>query len=262
MAGETPTRAGHSSARRAPAASCAEHALAIALDPAVVHILHRRGGRRLHALRSSSRASVQLDRGSGVLYVSGSEETLYEVQRQLSSLQGPRRKVSELVWNELMRTRTRMVASQPHEGFLAWLQRMTGCHVHVERDRREVRLFGTDSEVEAADELLQKMAQACCRERVEVPVDAPPPDAMELHMLAQHCGVTLCVGVGYVEVMGLQAPVVLAKDELQQHFEELRACYVDPLPDFTLPYVEDCTASDPANFVHAPMACTRAVLGH
>ncbi|CAK0840364.1 unnamed protein product, partial [Prorocentrum cordatum] len=123
------------------------------LDPELLSILCRRGRRRLRLLQLETRANIWIDRGRGVLHASGPEAALGELQRQLASLRGPRKNVSAAVWSELMRTRTN--SKDPEEGLVARLQQESGCRIHIERDRHQVRIFGPSDEVRVCERLIE-----------------------------------------------------------------------------------------------------------
>lgn len=184
------------------------------LDPELLSILCRRGRRRLRLLQLETRANIWIDRGRGVLHASGPEAALGELQRQLASLRGPRKNVSAAVWSELMRTRTK--SKDPEEGLVARLQEESGCRIHIERDRHQVRIFGPSEEVAVCERLLEELDAECVEELVPRAVDATLLKTPALDALAQACGVTLRADKGTITVLGTRSAVREAAIELCQ----------------------------------------------
>jgi len=191
-------------------------AIDIALDPELLTTFCRRGRRRLRDIQSSCQAAVKLDRARGVLRVVGPESSIHAVRRQLASLGGPRRSVPAAVWAELMRTRTMRQSSQAR---VARLQQESGCRVHIERSRQEVRLFGPGEGVAVADKLLEELATLCTEEAVPLGLNGPVASPV-LQALAHSCSVTLRVEERQVVVLGLRAAVANAVEELKSYLAD------------------------------------------
>lgn len=183
----------------------------------------RRSRRRFRELQESTEAQVKLDRNRGCLRVSGSEEAVAAVQRQLDSLTGPRIHVEAAVWAELMRTRTLQDSSL---SAVAQLQEASGVRLHIERSRREIRLFGAADGVEVAEKILEELFARC----VEVSVrctERPEKFSEVLEAVANSCAVTIHVpqeetdgGEGLVTVLGQKASVHKAAEELRSYFAD------------------------------------------
>lgn len=192
----------------------------IQLDAELLNILCRRGRRRLRLIQAECRVSARLDRARGILHLSGTEAALQEVRRHLSTLRGPRKAVSAAVWAELMRTRT--VADSAEEGLVAWIQQESGCRIHIERTRQEVRIFGPADEVAVADRMLEDLERNCSEEVLSLPQSCPPerlsPPALD--ELAQTCAVTLRIDDGRVLVLGLRSAVVEAVGRLAHYLAD------------------------------------------
>ena len=109
----------------------------IPLDEDLFGLLSRRR-KHLRGLREATQSIVRLDRARGCLSVTGTESSISEVKQLLTSLGGLRQNVGAPVWAELMRTRT----VQRNDAALARIQAESGCRVHIERQQREVRIFG------------------------------------------------------------------------------------------------------------------------
>mmetsp|Transcript_124389 Transcript_124389/g.265061 ORF Transcript_124389/g.265061 Transcript_124389/m.265061 type:complete len:487 (-) Transcript_124389:131-1591(-) len=192
-------------------------AIEIALDPELLTIFCRRGRRRLRDIQMSCQAAVKLDRARGVLRVSGPESSIHAVRRSLASLTGPRRPVPAAVWAELMRTRTMNYSAQ---ATIARLQQESGCRIHIERSRQEVRIFGPGGGIALANKLLDELAKTCTEEVVSL--GSLPPVAPEmLQTLARACCVTLRVEEGQIAVLGVRVAVDNA-------VKELKRCIADP----------------------------------
>lgn len=196
----------------------------IPLSDDLISSFCRRSRRRFREIQDATEAQVKLDRNRGVLRVCGSAEAVGAVQRQLESLGGPRIHVDAAVWAELMRTRTLQDRSL---SAVAHLQQASGCRIHIERSRREVRLFGAADSVEIAEKILEDLVSRC----VEVSVRSPGlPEGDEfsevLEALANSCAVTFYVPTemdgreGLVTVLGVKASVHTAAEELRRYFAD------------------------------------------
>lgn len=188
----------------------------IELDPEMMSTLCRRGRRRLRDIQVTCQAVVKLDRMHNILRVYGPEEVILAVRRQLASLGGPRKAVSPAVWAELMRTRTELDTTQ---SAVAQIQHESGCRIHIERSRLEVRLFGPDEGIAVAENLLEEIAQDCTEEALPLPVGSVA--ASVLQSVAHSHGVTICVEEEQIVTFGRTAQVKSAMEELASYSENL-----------------------------------------
>lgn len=188
-----------------------EQTVELVIDPEVLGALYRRGRRRLRAIQSSSQAALKLDRLRGVLQVTGTKESISDVQRQLESISGSHMAVSYPVWAELMRTRAEPDVCQ---SAVARIQYESGCRIHIERTAQEIQLFGPKDTAFLAQHLLHKFERMCVEEMVEVDC---PMDDLSLHKLeefAQQYAVTLSVSEKYVAILGMKQAVAEAAKDL------------------------------------------------
>jgi len=110
-----------------------------------------------------------------------------------------------------MRTRT---MQDPDQAIVTRLEQETGCRVHIERSRREVRLFGPSPGAQAASKRLDELGAMCCEEVVPVPIGNVSPEALQV--LAHDCRVTLRVEDMQIVVLGLQDYVNKATFDLKK----------------------------------------------
>jgi len=182
----------------------------------LLSMLCRRGQRRLRMLQASCQVSARLDRSRSVLLVCGSDAAIRDVRKQLESFGGKRRMVPAAVWAELMRTRTMHEGTQ---GLVAQLQQESGCRIHIERDRQEVRIFGPSEDVEVAESLLEELEEACTEQRV--PVDDPSClNIFVLHAMARAFNVILRMDSGFIVALGFHTAVAIATQELKRYIKE------------------------------------------
>mmetsp|Transcript_39197 Transcript_39197/g.73086 ORF Transcript_39197/g.73086 Transcript_39197/m.73086 type:complete len:397 (+) Transcript_39197:19-1209(+) len=171
----------------------------------------RRGRRRLHEIEEATKASVKLDRARGLLRVVGTEDAINAVEHQLECMTGPRKEISRAAWAELMRTRT----GRDEGVALAQIQTQSGCRVHIERSRNEVRLFGPKNAVAMADKLLDDLQKMC----VERLVSAPTANLnlATLNDLAQALCVTFRLENDIIFILGLKVAVSDASHQLSNY---------------------------------------------
>jgi len=191
----------------------------IPLDEDLLGSFCRRGRRRLRELQEATQTIVRLDRARGCLSVTGTQSCISVVKRHLASLGGPRRDVGAPVWAELMRTRT----VQRDEAALARIQAESGCRVHIERQQREVRLFGPVDSVALAESRLKELEEECGEdvvlESLDTETDLETLQA-SLEPLAMDYNVTLCIDKSLgLRVFGLKAGVKAASAELNELLE-------------------------------------------
>jgi len=146
------------------------------------------------------------------LQVVGSETGIQAVRRQLESFAGPRKPVPTAVWAELMRTRMHSTTALIS---VATIQEETGCRVHIERSRCEVRLFGDVQGVRQASERIDELATRCIESFVPLAGCSDIP-AEELQNLAHDNRVTFFQESGKIVVYGLKDAVSKAVVSLQE----------------------------------------------
>jgi len=212
---------------QAAAADSGYNWLTIAIDKDTLSDLSRRRRRRLRELQKATGVLLKFDRVKGCLQALGDEESLQKVQQRLATCRGPRKQVSLAVWAELMRTRKLLAEEGGQSGLLSQLQQLTGCRIHIERNREEVRLFGEDEVVGRAWQLLDSFESLCCGERIWLNTAAKALDTAVLHGIAEGCGVSLRLEVASVHVLGLKQLVPSAAQEI--------ACYITEPISYKLP---------------------------
>lgn len=239
------------------AGAAAGPGVAIQLDPELLNMLYRRSRRRLRDIRAMCHAGLKLDRVRSTLYVTGTPEAIEAVRMQLEHLGGPIKQLPAAVWMELMRTRT--LKSGP-QATIARLQEASGCRIHIERGRQEVRLFGPKDQVAVASELLDKFARTCVDEAVPVADPAIFP-AMVLQAIAHAFSVTLRVEDKQIRALGICESVTQAVGELEKYLLDPQSYDVGSLPkapkyEEELP--EQDTADEAAVAAPAPRAAPEA----
>jgi len=184
----------------------------IALDPEVLSSLCRRGRRHLRAIQSSCQVQLRLDRVRGVLHAVGSPEAIQNAQNRLESLGGPSKEVSLAVWTELMRTRT---AQEGPEAHLTQMQESSGCRIHIDRQKQEVRLFGPCDTVALADKLLDEFSIRVVESIVPVGNCMPSSAVLENFALKKH--VTMQPNGDRIIITGMHQRVQEAEAEITNH---------------------------------------------
>lgn len=200
--------------------------VAIQLDPELLNMLYRRSRRRLRDIRAMCHAGLKLDRVRSTLHVTGTPEAIEAVRSQLEHLGGPVKSLSAAVWMELLRTRT--LTSGP-QATIVRMQEASGCRIHIERGRQEVRLFGPKDQVVVAAELLDKFAESCVDEAVPV-ADPTVFPAMVLQAIAHAFSVTLRVEDKEIRALGIRESVAKAVGELQKYLRGPESYDVGSLP--------------------------------
>jgi len=199
----------------------------ISLDPELLNTLYRRSRRRLRDIQASCQALLKLDRARSSLRVSGSEEAVRSVRRHLENLSGPCKPLAPAVWAELMRTRTLRYSSR---ATIAHMQNQSGCRIHIERGRQEVRLFGPKEGIAVAVRLLDEFAETCGEEVVSVGSQISALSSDKLQALAHAFGITLRLEDQDVVVLGIRASVVEASRELRRYVSDPEGYSVESLP--------------------------------
>mmetsp|Transcript_67335 Transcript_67335/g.130117 ORF Transcript_67335/g.130117 Transcript_67335/m.130117 type:complete len:446 (+) Transcript_67335:106-1443(+) len=189
------------------------------LDADVLSALCRRSRRRLRDIEARCQVTMKIDRLRCVLRTSGSEASIRAALRQIACMSGQRKSVAVAVWAELMRTRT---IQQPgtSKATIARLQQQSGCRVHIERSRCEVRLFGVPDGIDMASRLIDELEDICTEEPVHAEnVSQFPMSTLEA--FARRGNVTLCIEEDSIIVRGLT-------DAAARTAEELRAYVANP----------------------------------
>jgi len=184
----------------------------IALDPEVLSSLCRRGRRHLRAIQASCHVQLRLNRVRGVLHVVGSPEAIQNVQKRLESLGGPSKEVSLAVWTELMRTRT---TQDGPEAYLTQIQESSGCRIHIDRQKQEVRLFGPRDAVALADKLLDEFSTCVVQSIIPVGNCMPSIAVLENFALKKH--VTVQPDGDRIIITGMRQHVQEAEAEITNH---------------------------------------------
>jgi hypothetical protein len=216
--------------------------VSVALEPEVLDSLSRRGRRRLKDIQSTCQVTAKLDKMAGLLHISGHEEGVDSAKRLIVGLGGPRVAVNIAVWAELLRTRTLQEGSQ---AIMAKIQSESGCRIHIERSRHEVRLFGDREAVVAAHKLLEQLNGDC----MEAAVPMTPESHMQsaLHALAHECGVTLRLDETQVGVLGMRGAVCKAVKELERCLADPEALSHYHPPEETLENPQGALVNTPAH---------------
>lgn len=213
----------------------------IALDADLLNTLYRRSRRRLRDIQSACQALLKLDRARSTLRISGSQESIQAVQRQLENLSGPCKSLAAAVWAELMRTRTLRYSSQ---AIIAHMQNKSGCRIHIERSRQEVRLFGPKEGIGMADKLLDEFAETCCEEAVSVANPTTALSSPTLQALAHAFGVTFRVEDRQIVVLGVISSVSAACAELRRYVADPANYSVENLPKASESEAEEAAAEE------------------
>eukprot|EP00441_Pelagodinium_beii_P040398 CAMPEP_0197638248 /NCGR_PEP_ID=MMETSP1338-20131121/13230_1 /TAXON_ID=43686 ORGANISM="Pelagodinium beii, Strain RCC1491" /NCGR_SAMPLE_ID=MMETSP1338 /ASSEMBLY_ACC=CAM_ASM_000754 /LENGTH=319 /DNA_ID=CAMNT_0043210795 /DNA_START=108 /DNA_END=1067 /DNA_ORIENTATION=+ len=160
---------------------------------------------------------MKLERPRDVLVISGSQAGIAAARKQIEGLAGPRRAVSAEVWAELMRTRA--MPSTSSKVSVERVHELSGCRLHIERQTKEVRIFGPREAVAIASRLLDEMAELCSKEELQsVDKDLLEPEVIEV--ISNACGVTVSMQDSAVTVLGLRNAVAKAAQELRASVED------------------------------------------
>jgi hypothetical protein len=187
----------------------------VLLEPELFNSLLRRGRRRLKDIQASCQVNMRLDKLHGVLHITGSEHCVGAARHLIAGLGGPRKIVRKAVWAELLRTRT---LQSGEEANVARIQQESGCRIHIERSRQEVRLFGHAEAIAIAEKLLKELDQECIEKTVPMKVGASTSPALQA--LAHSCGVTLQLEENQILVLGLQDSVNEAVKDLNRYLHD------------------------------------------
>lgn len=164
--------------------------------------------------------AFKVDRLNKGVQVHGPESQLEEVRLCIVGLADPPLQVPPKVWAELMRTR--------HEGpsaIVEVIQKQSGCRLHIERTRHEVRLFGDTKAIGEATELLSDLADKCSEEAVLLK-QGSWPSAEALQSMALKNKVTFRCEEHQVIALGLTEAVSAAVKELYDSMSQ-REKHVD-----------------------------------
>jgi len=189
-----------------------EMTVTIPLSPELLNSLHRRRWRHLRGIEKTCKASIRLDRANSTLLVSGTEESVAAVKHRLAGLNGPRRMVSTAVWAELMRTRT---LQDSRQSVLMRLQEESGCRIHIERSSREVRIFGTEADVQVAEQLLDDLDASVTEAALDI--DVSLISELVLESLMHSRGVMVQVEGGSIKIFGKKDAVSNAVEDIREY---------------------------------------------
>uniref|UniRef100_A0A7S1W2J9 Uncharacterized protein n=1 Tax=Alexandrium catenella TaxID=2925 RepID=A0A7S1W2J9_ALECA len=188
----------------------------IMLGPELLSTLCRRSRRRLRDIQANCQVAMKLDRTRCVLRIFGPEACIEAAQKQLSSLGGPRKTVPAAVWAELMRTRTLQSSKQ---AIVLLIQELSGCRIHIERSRHEVRIFGPQDGIVVAEKLLEELEKRCAQ-KVLPAHDPASLDVDVLQKISEELGVAVQLEEAEVVVMGLADRVPIAVREISKYMED------------------------------------------
>lgn len=211
----------------------------------------KRSRRRFVEIQNATQAQLKLDRVRGCLRVAGTEQSIAAVHKHLEGLVGPRIHVGAGVWAELMRTRTLMDSSK---AAVAHLQETSGCRIHIERSRQEVRLFGSSASVKIAEKILEELALECEEVLVPAPAEILERSTEVLESLAHACAVTFRLDASEgVTVLGTKASVRRAVEELRRHVADPQNCLVNRSHDMPKPASAESSPKQPLGMVTSKM---------
>jgi len=133
----------------------------MSLDPGTLGTLSRRGHARLRQLQSQTpEVRLSLDNVRSALLLTGPANRMDHLRQQVAGLLGRPKKVPVALWAELMRTR------KSDDGLVARLQRFSGSRIHIDRDKYELCIYGSDEQFSIASGLLDVVEKECIRERL------------------------------------------------------------------------------------------------
>lgn len=187
----------------------------VQLGPELLSTLCGRSRRRLRDIQSSCQVVMKLDRVRGGLRIYGPEAAIEAAQRQLSSLGGPRKTVPGAVWAELFRTRTLQTSKQ---SIVLHLQELSGCRIHIERSRHEVRIFGPQDSTAVAEKLLEELEKLTTEAAVPT---GDAADSLKIQDIAEELGVTARLDETEVVLLGLKDRVQLAVREISKYMDHM-----------------------------------------
>mmetsp|Transcript_107010 Transcript_107010/g.201605 ORF Transcript_107010/g.201605 Transcript_107010/m.201605 type:complete len:500 (+) Transcript_107010:77-1576(+) len=145
----------------------------------------------------------------------GGSETL---RGQPGSPKGLQKEVPAAVWSELMRTR--FAAEDPQQA-LARIQLESGCRIHIDRHKKQVRIFGLQDSMQVAVQLLDDLAADCTEEVVALDEVALSEERLlELDHLAQAYHVTIRAETARLVVLGHRPAVAEALPALDKIFSQ------------------------------------------
>jgi len=145
-----------------------------------------------------------------ILDVTGSEQAIHAVRTKMRSMIGACTFLPAPLWAELLRTRREGTTGEDRVT-IAHIQSVTGCHLHVERERQEVRVTGSDGCLFHSFQLLEELASEC----VTVDCGFVKVSEVMLEALAVQCDVTFRLQSGKVAIFGL-------RDSVREAFHEVR----------------------------------------
>lgn len=160
-----------------------------------------------------------------ILDVTGSEQAIDAVRTELRSMIGARTFLPAPLWAELLRTRREGTMGK-NRVTIAHIQSVTGCHMHVERERQEVRVTGGDGCLFQSLQLLEELASECVMEDCGI----MKVSEVTLEALAVKCGVTFRVQSGELAIFGLRDSVRKALHEVRKAENEVRG--IAPVSSF------------------------------
>jgi len=175
----------------------------IPLDPGMLGSLSRRGHARLRTLQSQTpEVRLSLDLARGVLLLTGPGHRMDDLRQQIAGLLGRPKKVPLALWAELMRTR------KSNDGLIARLQQFSGSRIHIERDKYELCIYGSDEQFSVVNGLLDHVAKDCIEERLWLDTSQIGEQKLnELPELAEACGIAIHMKGNEMIVLGMRDAV-------------------------------------------------------
>jgi hypothetical protein len=124
------------------------------------------------------------------------------LQTQVAGLLGKPTHVSLALWAELMRTR------KASDGIVSKIQHLTGSRIHIEREKHELCIYGSNEQFSMAISLLDHLENDCIEEHLKLDTSQIGlQQTTDLTGLAESNGVTLQLGDNEITVLGRKEAV-------------------------------------------------------
>lgn len=186
---------------------------AMSLDADLLRTFAGRRRRRIRDIASNHGADVRIDRIRGEVVISGPVEKVGLVRDAIRCLRSSLKEISQVLWAEFMRTRL-----MPTLSLAANLENLTGARVHIERAQKQVRIFGEEAHIAAAEEAIDRLECQCMW--WAVPVRVVDVGGQEIvAIVAEQFGVTILAETRHLIVMGMRHAVPRCVLHLYKIFE-------------------------------------------
>jgi len=181
----------------------------MSLDPGTLGTLSRRGHARLRQLQSQTpEVRLSLDNVRSALLLTGPANRMDHLRQQVAGLLGRPKKVPVALWAELMHTR------KSDDGLVARLQRFSGSRIHIDRDKYELCIYGSDEQFSIASRLLDVVEKECIRERLLLDTSQIGQQQLnDLSELAEASSIAIQVKENEIIVLG-------TRDAVKQAYEK------------------------------------------